>query len=131
MKFIEFRRTPWVRIDDFCLTVVRVSFYSVQAAVQKAEQETTVAQHRMVRVTRDSGGFDDFGLPRVARMRPRVELTAGWRVTHAFHDWSELQAFIDACRAAGEDAFGPPSSQFGNGTAEVAWERFRRQLRIA
>jgi hypothetical protein len=84
----------------------------------------------MVRVTRDSGGFDDFGLPRVTRQRPRVELTAGWRVTHAFHDWGELQAFIDACRAAGEDAFGPPSL-LDNGTAEVAWERFRRQLRLA
>jgi hypothetical protein len=98
---------------------------------EKADQETAVAQHRMVRVTRDNGGFDDFGLPRVSRARPRVELTAGWRVTHAFHDWKELQDFLDACRAAGEDAFGPPPSLINNGTAEVAWERFRRQLRIA
>ena len=90
-----------------------------------------MTQHRMVRVTRDSGGFDDFGLPRATRLRPRVELTAGWRVTHAFHDWNELQSFIDACRAAGEDAFGSPPSLLDNGTAEVAWERFRRQLRLA
>ena len=89
-----------------------------------------MAQHRMVRVTRDSGAFDDFGLPRVSRVRPRVELTAGWRVTHAFHDWKELQEFVDACRAAGEDAFGPPPTQIAHAASDVAWERFRRQLRI-
>ena len=92
-----------------------------------------MAQHKMVRVTRDSGAFDDFGLPRVSRVRPRVELTAGWRVTHAFHDWKELQDFVDACRAAGEDAFGPPPLTCAGPAvpADVAWERFRRQLRLA
>lgn len=60
-----------------------------------------------VKVARDVAGYDDYGLPSVARgSAARVVVVAAQREV-AFTSRDELLRFVDACRRAGEEAFGP------------------------
>ncbi|SIO08451.1 hypothetical protein [Paraburkholderia phenazinium] len=76
-----------------------------------------------VRVTRDTAGPDDAGVPRVSKTPARVEIAASRREL-VFADRDTLQQFIDACIRAREEAFGVTSNPTLSATDKEAWERF-------
>jgi hypothetical protein len=69
-----------------------------------------VAGDYQVKVTRDVAGYDDYGLPRVARSpAARVVIVAAQREM-VFGSRDALERFVEACRRAGDEAFGSSSS---------------------
>jgi hypothetical protein len=76
-----------------------------------------------VRVTRDTAGYDNYGVPRVTRTPARVEIAASRREL-VFADRDALQQFIDTCIHAREEAFGVASSPGLSDTDKAAWGRF-------
>jgi hypothetical protein len=82
-----------------------------------------VTGNYQVRVTRDTAGPDDAGVPRVSKTPARVEIAASRREL-VFADRDTLQQFIDACIRAREEAFGVTSNPTLSTTDKEAWERF-------
>ena len=86
-------------------------------------QEIDVTGDYQVRVTRNTTGFDDAGVPRVTRTPARVEIAASQRKL-LFADRDTLQQFIDACIKAREEAFGMTSNPILSEADKAAWARF-------
>jgi hypothetical protein len=82
-----------------------------------------VTGNYQVRVTRDTAGYDDYGVPRVTKTPARVEIAASQREL-VFADRAALQQFIDACIQAGEEAFGAASDPALSEADKAAWGRF-------
>ncbi len=76
-----------------------------------------------VRVTWDTAGLDDAGVPHVTRTPARVEIAASQRKL-LFADRDTLQQFIDACIKAREEAFGVTSDATLTEADKEAWVRF-------
>ena len=76
-----------------------------------------------VRVTWDTAGPDDAGVPRVSKTPARVEIAASQRKL-LFADRDTLQQFIDACIKAREEAFGVTSDATLTEADKEAWVRF-------